>query len=57
MNIIKHILLNRMRVTLVSSILSIKDSEWSMTGELMYNDDKILSEFKSQKERRSAYKK
>ena len=57
MNIIKHILSNRMRVSLVSAIMSIKDSDWTITGDLMENEDKILTEFKSQKERRGEYNK
>ena len=56
MNIIKNVLSNRMLVQLVSAILTIKDSDWTLENELLTHEDKILAMFNSQKNRRGAYK-
>ena len=55
MNIIKSILSNRMLVNLVCAILTIKQSGWPLSNEILFYEDQIIEQFKEQKSRRCAY--
>ena len=57
MNMIKHWLSNQIKTALVSSILTIKDSDWTVNDDLLFHENEIIEKFKKSKSRRGEYKK